>query len=183
MKRFQTNFCLLFISLLVFMNSFSKDNPFLGFSGGIGISSISNSFFQNPFEKNQLAYSFNSRIKMQVKRDNNHQKTWLFYSNSIKFFQQPSSELSNWITPNLVSKQNNLMIEHQLGFIVRRWLLFEIGTFKELGGTIHGFSTGGGIIFPLKNHSIEFKANYCFNSTFQQKVFVPSIIFNFDPKQ
>lgn len=183
MKRNKTRIYLLLISLLFFKSSFSKDNTFLRFSGGFGISSISNSFFQNPFEKNQLAFSFNSRLKLQIKRDNNHQKTWLFYSNSINFFKQPSSELSTWITPNLMPIQNNLMIDHKLGFIVRRWLLFEIGTFKELGGTIHGFSTGGGIILPLKNHSIELKGIYCFNSTFQQKVFVPSIIFNFDPKQ
>jgi riboflavin biosynthesis pyrimidine reductase len=106
-------------------------------------------------------------LQQRKKADKHPQPVHIVISRSgnlnpdIKFFQQPNSELSNWITPNLVSKQNNLMIEHQLGFIVRRWLLFEIGTFKEFGGTIHGFSTGGGIILPLKNHSIEFKANYC----------------------
>ena len=157
----------------------SRINPAIGFSGGLGISMIENYEFKQPFSKNQLALNLTGRIKLKLNRNSPYLKSWIFYSNSLMWIDESQSQLSQWVTPN----SSNLITQHKLGLIVKKWLLLEAGIYNELGGNIYGYTAGGGFIIPVKNHSIELKGTYLFEPNSKAYLFFPTIQFNIDPKQ
>ncbi len=160
-----------------------KMNPAIGFSGGMGISMIENYEFKEPFSKNQLALNLTGRIKLKLNRNSPYLKSWIFYSNSLMWIDESQSQLSQWVTPNKPQSSSNLITQHKLGLIVKKWLLLEAGIYNELGGNIYGYNAGGGFIIPVKNHSIELKGTYLFEPNSKAYLFFPTIQFNIDPKQ
>jgi len=161
----------------------SRINPAIGFSGGLGISMIENYEFKQPFSKNQLALNLTGRIKLKLNRNSPYLKSWIFYSNSLTWIDESQSQLSQWVTPNKPQNSSNLITQHKLGLIVKKWLLLEGGIYNELGGNIYGYTAGGGFIIPVKNHSIELKGTYLFEPNSKAYLFFPTIQFNIDPKQ
>ncbi len=161
----------------------SRINPAIGFSGGLGISMIENYEFKQPFSKNQLALNLTGRIKLKLNRNSPYLKSWIFYSNSLMWIDESQSQLSQWVTPNKPQNSSNLITQHKLGLIVKKWLLLEGGIYNELGGNIYGYTAGGGFIIPVKNHSIELKGTYLFEPNSKAYLFFPTIQFNIDPKQ
>ncbi len=161
----------------------SRINPAIGFSGGLGISMIENYEFKQPFSKNQLALNLTGRIKLKLNRNSPYLKSWIFYSNSLTWIDESQSQLSQWVTPNKPQNSSNLITQHKLGLIVKKWLLLEAGIYNELGGNIYGYTAGGGFIIPVKNHSIELKGTYLFEPNSKAYLFFPTIQFNIDPKQ
>lgn len=158
-------------------------NPVIGFSGGMGISMIENYEFKNPFSKSQLAFSLTGRIKLKLNKNSPYLKSWIYYSNTLMWIDHSGSQISGWVTPNIPQNRSNLITQHKLGFIVKKWLLLEAGTYNELGGKNYGYSAGGGFNIPIKNHSIELKGTYMFEPNSKNYLFYPSIQFNIDPKQ
>lgn len=161
----------------------ARVNPSMGFAGGLGISMIENYEFKDPFSKNQLALNLTGRIKLKLNKNSPYLKSWIFYSNSLMWFDHGQSEISNWLTPNIHQNNSNLVTQHKLGLILKKWLLLEAGTYNELGSNTYGYSAGCGFIIPIKNHSIELKGTYMFEPNSKNYLFYPSIQFNLDPKQ
>lgn len=177
------NLIFYFLSLLVVVTVDAQTSPRFAISGGIGVSMIDNIKFNNPFKINQLAYSVNFKLKLNVNKKTPHSKSWLYYSNSLFWINNPNTPLSQFVNPYIQNEQSNLMTKQNLGIIFRRWLAIECGIYNELGSNRVGYNLGGGFIIPFKNHSIELKGNYFFHNNKQTYLIIPTIQFNIDPKQ
>ena len=181
------NIILLILSIFTLVSSAQtkiNENPRIGFSAGLGVHSISNNQLVEPFSPTQLALQLNSKIKFQIKRNQENKRSWFYYSNSIMWMRQPNSPIAGLVNTGLNPVQDNLIHEQRIGFILRRWFLIEGGSLKELGTRkITGITGGCGILFPLKKSSFEIKGTYYFLPNFEQPYFVPGLVFHFDPKQ
>jgi hypothetical protein len=184
MKKIVILMILLIFTLVSTAQSNNNENPRIAFSAGMGTYSISNYQFKEPFSINQLGVNLDSKVKIQIKRNQENKKSWLFYSNSLMCLKQPNSPLSQWSTPMILPTGFNLIHEQKIGFIIRKWLLIDGGYFKELGTRKMAGLTGGiGFIYPFKNSSLELKGNFYLNPNLKNGAFIPGIIFHFDPKQ
>lgn len=174
---------ILLLSLTAYAQTKNNVNPRFALSAGIGTSLIENQDLIRPFKTNQLSYSLNAKLKINLSKYSRHSKSWLYYSNSLMWINNPEAKLSQWISQMPQPPASNLIVHHKIGIIFRRWLLLEAGNYNELGRSYKKFTAAGGFIIPFKNHSIELKCNYYFNQNIQTYTIVPCIQFNIDPKQ